>query len=291
MVTHSSTKNNESWEDVQDAAVKDLECAIAFSSMTGEASFVTLSGESKEKSPIGEEEEEIAPPADIKDEKKDEKQENDNKADGSQHECSECNKSFANISLLQRHMKLHSAFKPFICNVCGARFLQKYNLNKHMIIHESTKPNKSIELKAVFPDKNQLRYTQKSDEQDHTSNSPPIKILPKATARKSQSSSHGSNFIHTSSTPSLPIALHTASKNTAIPNEKILNSEIKSDGPMFPCTNCEKTFAVRAELDKHLPFHRKLEKPYSCVVCGWRFHLLNNMQRHMMTHTALDKTK
>ena len=30
MVTHSSTKNNESWEDVQDAAVKDLECAIAF---------------------------------------------------------------------------------------------------------------------------------------------------------------------------------------------------------------------------------------------------------------------
>ena len=30
MVTHSSTKNNESWEDVQDAAVKDMECAIAF---------------------------------------------------------------------------------------------------------------------------------------------------------------------------------------------------------------------------------------------------------------------
>jgi len=30
LVTHSSTKNNESWEDVQDAAVKDLECAIAF---------------------------------------------------------------------------------------------------------------------------------------------------------------------------------------------------------------------------------------------------------------------
>ena len=30
MVTHSSTRNNESWEDVQDAAIKDLECAIAF---------------------------------------------------------------------------------------------------------------------------------------------------------------------------------------------------------------------------------------------------------------------
>ena len=30
MVTHSSTKNNESWEEVQDAAIKDLERAIAF---------------------------------------------------------------------------------------------------------------------------------------------------------------------------------------------------------------------------------------------------------------------
>ena len=30
-------------------------------------------------------------------------------------------------------------------------------------------------------------------------------------------------------------------------------------------------------------------KPYSCVVCGWRFHLLHNMQRHLATHKTKDK--
>jgi len=32
-------------------------------------------------------------------------------------------------------------------------------------------------------------------------------------------------------------------------------------------------------------------KPYSCVVCGWRFHLLHNMQRHLATHKTQDKVK
>ena len=33
-------------------------------------------------------------------------------------------------------------------------------------------------------------------------------------------------------------------------------------------------------------YRRKAEKKYSCVVCGLRFHLLQNMQRHLQTHTA-----
>jgi len=130
LVTHSSTKNNESWEDVQDAAVKDLECAIAFSSMSGEASLMTISGEINQKSPGGDEEEEIAPPEDIKDEPKEVKT-----TDVDQHECPKCSKAFSKVSLLNRHMKVHSGVKPFGCTVCGVRFLQKYNLNKHLLIH------------------------------------------------------------------------------------------------------------------------------------------------------------
>ena len=34
---------------------------------------------------------------------------------------------------------------------------------------------------------------------------------------------------------------------------------------------------------------RTMVKPYSCVVCGWRFHLLHNMQRHLATHKTQDK--
>ena len=61
-------------------------------------------------------------------------------------------------------------------------------------------------------------------------------------------------------------------------------------------------------LDKHIPFHRlgqissfimkinktfirKYEKKYSCSVCGLRFHLIQNMQRHSQTHGKSKKGK
>jgi len=40
-----------------------------------------------------------------------------------------------------------------------------------------------------------------------------------------------------------------------------------------------------------MPVHTTMVKPYSCVVCGWRFHLLHNMQRHLATHKTQDKVK
>ncbi len=33
-----------------------------------------------------------------------------------------------------------------------------------------------------------------------------------------------------------------------------------------------------------LSLGRVMVKPYSCHVCGWRFHLLHNMHRHLATH-------
>ena len=73
------------------------------------------------------------------------------------------------------------------------------------------------------------------------------------------------------------------------------------------------TVEQQVDPDKHIPFHnryrlqmkasiyskdggavkvnetmyrRKAEKKFSCVVCGLRFHLLQNMQRHLQTHAA-----
>jgi len=123
-VSHSS----ERWADVQDAAIKDLEHAIAFS---GEPTF--LGGRKGMGAgvhhPHGEEEEEISPPPDVKEEGKEAGKEEEG------HRCARCGKSFSRLSLLNRHMKLHSGIKPFACTVCGWRFLQRYNLKKHMMTH------------------------------------------------------------------------------------------------------------------------------------------------------------
>ena len=113
LVSHSS----ERWADVQvdhlklslgqkknqvlffqDAAIKDLEQAIAFS---GEPTFLDGRkniGVNQQQSQPGEEEEEISPPPDVKEESKEKQKEKDD--DG--HRCTKCGKSFGRLSLLNR---------------------------------------------------------------------------------------------------------------------------------------------------------------------------------------------
>ena len=81
----------------QDAAIKDLEHAIAFS---GEPTF--LDGRKGVGSAVhhpahGEEEEEISPPPDMKEERG---KEAEKEEEG--HRCARCGKSFSRLSLLNR---------------------------------------------------------------------------------------------------------------------------------------------------------------------------------------------
>lgn len=61
------------------------------------------------------EEEEISPPDDLEEPIKEKPA--DIKPQTRNHECEKCHKSFSKVSLLNRHMKLHSGIKPFECNV------------------------------------------------------------------------------------------------------------------------------------------------------------------------------
>ena len=78
---------------LQDAAIKDLEHAIAFS---GESTFLEgRKGTAVHHQTHGEEEEEISPPPDVKEEGKEAEKEEG-------HRCARCGKSFSRLSLLNR---------------------------------------------------------------------------------------------------------------------------------------------------------------------------------------------
>ena len=66
----------------------------------------------KSKSLSFDEEEEISPPDDLKDNK-------EVQPKPKVHACNKCEKSFSKVSLLNRHMKLHQGIKPYQCNVCN----------------------------------------------------------------------------------------------------------------------------------------------------------------------------
>ena len=49
--------------------------------------------------------------------------------------CGYCGKGFKFQSLLNRHVRSHTGFKPFSCPKCSKSFTQKESLNYHMITH------------------------------------------------------------------------------------------------------------------------------------------------------------
>lgn len=57
-----------------------------------------------------------------------------------------CKKSYANKSLLKRHMEgFHSSSKKFRCSLCGKGLASSQNLKEHLYIHTGQKPYKCSE--------------------------------------------------------------------------------------------------------------------------------------------------
>ena len=51
------------------------------------------------------------------------------------------------------------------------------------------------------------------------------------------------------------------------------------------CSECNKTFASKQNLDVHFRTHTG-EKPYACTVCGQKFNTKGNVTQHMKVHTG-----
>ena len=55
--------------------------------------------------------------------------------------CKICNKGFYRFSSLQRHMRIHTGYKPCVCQYCGKGFSERRNLHQHILRFHSADDN------------------------------------------------------------------------------------------------------------------------------------------------------
>jgi uncharacterized CHY-type Zn-finger protein len=71
--------------------------------------------------------------------------------------CNECHKSFAKLSQLQIHARVHTEEGPFICGVCQSVFSNKNGLDRHLNKHYAQKTHQCAFCEMAFSHRKSLQ--------------------------------------------------------------------------------------------------------------------------------------
>ncbi|CAF4688133.1 unnamed protein product [Rotaria sp. Silwood1] len=80
-----------------------------------------------------------------------------NQNDDYPHQCSYCNKSFANMALLLKHEQIHVELMPFRCSFCGKGFKHRRSLNRHSKLHTGERKFKCTLCESTFARSDHLK--------------------------------------------------------------------------------------------------------------------------------------
>ncbi|XP_078000044.1 uncharacterized protein LOC144452767 [Glandiceps talaboti] len=168
------------------------------------------------------------------------------------YKCSQCEKQFADLSQLARHMKYSHpdmSSRKWKCHLCSRAFTSSAKLNVHVLVHMGVKPHKCEHCDKTFTDPSNLRM--------HLSIHTGLKrfhcnICEKTFRQKAHLHSH--------------MVTHTGEKK-------------------LKCQFCDRMFSRHSDVKQHTYMHTK-EKQVQCQVCGRIFWRLQHLKKHMKTHTG-----
>ncbi|KAG8004786.1 hypothetical protein GBF38_010574 [Nibea albiflora] len=172
--------------------------------------------------------------------------------------CSECGKTFCGEENLQMHMRTHAGETPSSCSLCENGLMQ----TDHTGIHTDEKRF----LYCVCGKRFAWRYNLKK----HWCVSKASQLEPGRTdeAGPRTCSSNASDF---------------CKRQTEI-DKSSFKDKNDAERP-FSCSQCEKRFLRKKNLQEHLRIHTG-EKPYGCSVCMKYFSCSGSLRKHLRIHTG-----
>lgn len=164
--------------------------------------------------------------------------------------CSQCTKSFKQISELKEHQKSHSNEKQYVCSECGKCLQSRNGLYVHLKVHRGEKKHECQLCNTKYVTTGELK----------------------------------SHISHIHSTVK-PFACPHTDCDKAYVSKGPLHIHMLShlNTKLYICNFCGKGLATPASLKQHQLVHSDI-KPNKCAICSKRFSNCETLRKHMDIH-------
>lgn len=220
-------------------------------------------------------------------------------------ECTECEKTFVNRTMLKQHVVIHSKDKKYTCSICGESFNVERYLKRHLkIVHADAQKCHLCPKEFIYD--LTLKKHLCTDHNIISTDTFPCKLCSKVFFLPSSLNTHMKihdedrtlkcpqcdNCYRTEKTLQAHLnIIHLDNKPHACDVRKIeycyLNETIKI---MLLFQICPRRFFYPGQLREHMTLHTG-ERPYSCEYCNSTFRAKLQLKEHIYKQHTHEKTK
>uniref|UniRef100_A0A3Q3B0E3 C2H2-type domain-containing protein n=1 Tax=Kryptolebias marmoratus TaxID=37003 RepID=A0A3Q3B0E3_KRYMA len=202
--------------------------------------------------------------------------------------CSQCDKSFIQLSYLIIHQRIHKGEFPYVCSMCPEKFRSSNCLTVHQRKHTGEKPFLCWQCGKCYRSASELTVHMGT----HSEERPWVHIGVRyscTTCGKQfmkETSLKRHELLHTGERPH---QCTVCGKTFLTVNELRLHNRYHTGERPYKCDVCSKAFIQSGYLKSHMRIHTG-EKPFKCDICDKSFRLSYHMKKHRRTHTGKTKS-
>ena len=194
-----------------------------------------------------------------------------------------CGFTTAHLKDIQRHERIHTGAKPFLCNFCHHRFTRKDKLQIHLRTHSGHKPFACSHCSYTCIDGGSLKKHLRT----HTKERPfKCQICSYASRNSSQLTTHLRTH-----TGDAPFHCNLCTAKFKISTDLRRHKRIHTGEKPFKCPLCSYTSALNSNLKSHMQHNHLKEKSFQCEDCNFTCCTKRQLRQHENTHSTRQPIK